>query len=324
MGNSNKICAKCYLPSEGKMHEFQPRDLEVFTDIDDYWGKREGLVFFPFDRKSTAYFFSLDEANSVATEFQIASNDLLSKEEYETSVMLAQLAMKEGDLNKVVLARNEIIEGPYNAEKSFENAIEKYSDSYCYYVNLGYECWVGASPELLMHYENGTVYTVALAGTKLLDESFTDKEIEEQSMVEQFVEEKFIKIGINNFHKSEKLEAQFNQIKHLKTSYTAQCSFEDALNLLKHLQPTSAVCGLPRDKSFAFISDYETLNRSFYSGITGVLKKNRASFFVNLRCMRFAEGKVELFAGAGITEDSIASDEWLETERKLDAIRRLL
>ena len=97
-----------------------------------------------------------------------------------------------------------------------------------------------------------------------------------------------------------------------------------ALELLKHLQPTSAVCGLPRDKSFGFIQEFETMNRSFYSGITGVLRKNTATFFVNLRCMRFAKDSVEFFAGAGITKESDPAAEWLETGKKIATIKELL
>lgn len=322
--SSNKISAACYLPGEEKVLEFKPKDIELFTEIEDYWGKRDGLIFYPFDRNSPAYFFPLDEPQNPVKEFYQHSNDALSKEEYTTSVMMAKLEMAEEGLNKVVLARNELLNKVYDAETSFNKAKELYSDSYCYKIDLGYEQWVGASPELLLHFEEETVYTMALAGTKLLGEDFTDKEVEEQRMVEEFVEEKLQKTGVSHVSKAEKQEANYNNIKHLKTVYTGMASSEQAMELLKHLQPTSAVCGLPRDKSFAFISNFESLNRSFYSGVTGILLNGKATFFVNLRCIRFTPKGVELFAGAGITKDSDAEEEWLETERKLETIKQLL
>lgn len=324
MEEMRKVKAKCYLPADGRIREYSMNEPEVFTEITDYWGKREGVVFFPFDRNSSAYFFSNDVVKSEEQEIQLRRNEVLTKEEYETSVYMAQQMMQTGEMDKVVLARNAFIRGNFDPESAFEEAMHLYSDSYCYFINLGYEQWVGASPELLLHFEDNTLYTVALAGTKLLEENFTDKEIEEQRMVELFVEEKLHKVGLSSFHKAEKQEAVFNQIKHLKTAYTASCSPTEALEVLRHLQPTSAVCGLPRDKSFAFISDFETINRSFYAGTTGVLEKNKATFFVNLRCMRFMEEGVELFAGAGITADSVAEEEWLETERKIEAIMKMV
>ena len=316
--------ALVYLPGEKKIEKYDADCMEAFEDIDAYWMKREGLMFYPFDRSKQAFFFGKNVVEKQVQEFDLSLNDSLSQIEYETSVYMACDAMSRGGIDKVVLARNEILEGNYSSQQAFQNAVKKYPESYGYYVNIGPEQWVGASPELLMHYEEGVLYTVALAGTKSLDESFTDKEEEEQAMVCDFIEDKLTAVGIAGYTKSETTEALFNTIKHLKTTYTVTCTEDTALELLKHLQPTSAVCGLPRDKSFAFIQEFETMNRSFYSGVTGVMRKNSATFFVNLRCMRFYEGKVELFAGAGITKDSLPASEWEETEKKIATIKELL
>ncbi|MEN8696152.1 MAG: chorismate-binding protein [Bacteroidia bacterium] len=316
--------ALVYLPGEKKIEKYDADCMEAFEDIDAYWMKREGLMFYPFDRSKQAFFFGKNVVEKQVKEFDLSPNDSLSQIEYETSVYMACDAMSRGGIDKVVLARNEILEGNYSSQQAFQNAVKKYPESYGYYVNIGPEQWVGASPELLMHYEEGVLYTVALAGTKSLDESFTDKEEEEQAMVCDFIEDKLTAVGIAGYTKSETTEALFNTIKHLKTTYTVTCTEDKALELLKHLQPTSAVCGLPRDKSFAFIQEFETMNRSFYSGVTGVMRKNSATFFVNLRCMRFYEGKVELFAGAGITKDSLPASEWEETEKKIATIKELL
>ena len=318
------IGALVYLPDEKKIERYTADSMESFEEIDAYWMQREGLLFYPFDRSKQAYFFSNEPNENAITEFDLSPNEPLTQLEYETSVYLARADMETWDLEKVVLARNEIIQGQFDPEESFQKAVKKYPNYYGYYVNIGPEVWVGASPELLLHYANGVVYTVALAGTKSLSEEFTHKEHEEQKMVAQFIEEKLAKIGLINFTKSEVQEATFGDIKHLKTAYTAQADKLQALELLKHLQPTSAVCGLPRDKSFGFIQEFETMNRSFYSGITGVLRKNTATFFVNLRCMRFAKDSVELFAGAGITKESDPTAEWLETEKKIATIKELL
>jgi isochorismate synthase len=286
--------------------------------------KREGLVFYPFNRNNKAYFFSNKASETKALEFDFTPNAVLQKEEYQTSVFLAKEEIKEGNLDKVVLARNKILKGKYSALATFENALAKYPKSHVYYINLNGEIWVGASPELLLHFEDGVITTSALAGTKLVGEEFTEKEMDEQSMVEEFIEEKLIHLGLEDFVKSEKQEEVYNEIKHLRTDYTIEATDDQALDLLKHLQPTSAVCGLPRDKSFAFIQDYETLNRSFYAGVTGVMTKTSATFFVNLRCIRFYQKTVELFAGAGITLESDADAEWEETDRKIQQVESLL
>jgi isochorismate synthase len=320
----DNVGALVYLPDQKKIVKYTADSMESFEEIDAYWMQREGLLFYPFDRSKQAFFFSNEPNETDITEFDLSPNESLTQLEYETSVYMACADMQSSDLQKVVLARNHIIQGSYDPEESFQKAVKKYPNSYGYYVDIGPEVWVGASPELLLHYADGVVYTVALAGTQSLADAFTDKERIEQEMVEAFIEEKMIKVGLEGYAKSEVQEAAFGEIKHLKTTYTAPAEKLQALELLKHLQPTSAVCGLPRDKSFAFIQDYETMNRSFYTGITGVLGKNTATFFVNLRCMRFTKDHVELFAGAGITKDSDPTAEWLETEKKIATIKELL
>lgn len=320
----DKIGALVYLPGEKKIETYGADCMESFDEIDAYWMQREGLLFYPFDRSKQAFFFGKEPVETEIKEYDLSPNESLTQTEYETSVYMACAEMQEGDLKKVVLARNEILTGTYDAKNAFQNAVKKYPDSYGYYINIGPEEWVGASPELLIHFEDGVIHTVALAGTKSLADDFTDKERVEQEMVADFIEEKFRTVGLADYTKAEVEEARFGDIKHLKTAYTAQADKIQALELLKHLQPTSAVCGLPRDKSFAFIQEFETMNRSFYSGITGVLRKESATFFVNLRCMRFYQDKVEFFAGAGITKDSDPASEWEETEKKIKTIKELL
>ncbi|MBR9861276.1 chorismate-binding protein [bacterium] len=323
MAVKKKNLALCYLPGEQKVKTFQPDHIEVFQDIEKYWMKRKGLVFYPFDRTKPAYFFANDGSKETAREFDLSANEELTQAEYETSVFLAQEEMSHGQLSKVVLARNKILPRDKMPEQVFKNAVEEFPEAYCYYVDLGMETWVGASPELLIEYTNGKLKTMALAGTKSLEEDFSEKEQKEQAMVEEFVEEKLNLLNLD-YKKSKKDVLFQGNIKHLKTGYTVTCSATEALEVLKHLQPTSAVCGLPREESFHFIQTYETINRSFYSGVTGILEEDRALFFVNLRCLRFQESRIELFAGAGITKDSKPSEEWAETERKLETIEQML
>ena len=321
MTKLHKPLAIVKLPSTETYLKFQPDGLEEFTQIEDYWMKREGLIFYPFDRNRKAYFLAKAGGSENVKEVEMLNNPEVGRLEFETGVILAKADMESGSMSKVVLARNQKESRRINAAKSFAKACEIYHSSFCSLVDLGYEKWVGASPELLLSYEHGELSTVALAGTKPINESFTTKEQEEQALVEEFIEEKLKQLGLDSFEKSAKQESHFDQLKHLKTKYKAKCTAEQALEALKHLQPTSAVCGLPRDKSFAFISEMEAMNRGFYAGITGVLTKDSATFYVNLRCARIESEEVEFFAGAGITEDSNPEDEWEETQRKIDSIK---
>ena len=46
--------------------------------------------------------------------------------------------------------------------------------------------------------------------------------------------------------------------------------------------------------------------------------------YVNLRCMHIEEEQLTLYAGGGLLASSELNDEWLETEKKLQTMRRII
>lgn len=46
--------------------------------------------------------------------------------------------------------------------------------------------------------------------------------------------------------------------------------------------------------------------------------------YVSLRCMNIDGACCHLYAGGGLLRDSVMEQEWLETEAKLETMRRLL
>ena len=61
--NRKDIGALVYLPEDKKIETYSAENLEAFTTIEDYWMKREGLVFYPFDRTKQAFFFGKEKIN---------------------------------------------------------------------------------------------------------------------------------------------------------------------------------------------------------------------------------------------------------------------
>jgi isochorismate synthase len=70
-----------------------------------------------------------------------------------------------------------------------------------------------------------------------------------------------------------------------------------------------------------YLLETEKHNRSYYSGYLGPVNLDeRMLLFVNLRCMQVLADKLVLYVGAGITSESVAEDEWDETEIKADTL----
>jgi isochorismate synthase len=91
--------------------------------------------------------------------------------------------------------------------------------------------------------------------------------------------------------------------------------------MLKLLHPTSAVCGMPMEKSLAFLRAHEGYDREYYSGYLGPVRiNNESQLFVNLRCMQVSSGRARLYAGGGVLGESDPEKEWQETELKMNTL----
>ena len=131
----------------------------------------------------------------------------------------------------------------------------------------------------------------------------------------------FKKIRLRDFRERGPKTIQAGKLWHLYTEFIVDNKevkmpeLEDKMLALLH--PTSAVCGMPLNTSKQFLLDKEQYEREFFTGFVGPINMfNKTHLFVNLRCGKITEGKIRLYAGAGITEDSDPEKEWLETEMK--------
>lgn len=197
--------------------------------------------------------------------------------------------------------------------------------------------WIGATPELLVSVENRNIFrTIALAGTQAYHEginlknvAWTQKDIEEQALVERYIISCFKKIRLREFEEHGPKTVVAGNLLHLKSEFKVDMQATNFPQLgsvmLQLLHPTSAVCGVPLDTSLQFLSTHEHHNRQFYAGYLGPVNVNNdINLFVNLRCAQLLEDKVVLYAGAGVTIDSSPEHEWNETEMKMNTLRKII
>ena len=96
-----------------------------------------------------------------------------------------------------------------------------------------------------------------------------NKEIEEQQLVTDFIENKIKDIAKNILIEKAKT-VKAGSLLHLKSKVNGElCKSSSFISLIKALHPTPAVCGLPREKAKAFILQNENYTRSFYTGFLG-------------------------------------------------------
>ena len=262
--------------------------------------------------------------------------------------------IKNGDFKKVVLARSEKVQvlDP-DPIRVFNQLLARYSHAMVYlWFHPETGVWLGATPETLLKAERNRFNTMALAGTQLYkgetDVEWETKEVEEQLFVTDYILESLEKLqNVESIKASRPYSARAGNLLHICTDIYGQLKDPENLkDLVETLHPTPAVCGLPKKKALNFILENEDHSREFYSGYLGEVnfktehKRNsnrrnqenqqfasilkQTELFVNLRCMKLKGGNATIFVGGGITKDSNAGDEWMETVNKSQTMKAVL
>ncbi|MCD9019809.1 chorismate-binding protein [Parachryseolinea silvisoli] len=324
--------------------------------------KSRERIFLPADFKFT---FTGDNLQPAATPAEIQSHTWLQEQlkqvpytphtptcytvpptgqETETSyaelVRMAVAEIEKGSFEKVVPSRRKIVDLPegFDVVQAFQTLSNAYPHALVSFVSTPETgSWLGATPETLAHVHDNTLFkTVALAGTQrfvpgidLRTVAWTQKEIEEQALVERYVISCFKKIRVREYDEYGPKTVVAGNLLHLRSDFTVnmkEINFSQLGSvMLQLLHPTSAVCGMPLEPASAFLQQYEGYDREFYAGFLGPVNVgNDIHIFVNLRCLKLHDGKATLYAGAGVTVDSTPENEVAETEIKFQTLRKPL
>lgn len=242
-----------------------------------------------------------------------------TKEEHMEAVKQAQGHIAVNAVSKVVLSRTKLTSAIAQPLQLFEDLCATYPTVFVYLLNLPeMGCWLGATPELLLNKTGQQFLTTSVAGTKLPNEDWTEKELNEQQQVTDFIASNLESMG-SNLQIEETTTISAGQIQHLKTDISFTGDYT-ALQIAKALHPTPAVCGNPRGNALEIINKLEKHDRRLYAGFVGWHSAGQSRFYVNLRCVELHQDSATLYAGGGITEGSNPEQEWKETERKINTL----
>lgn len=236
--------------------------------------------------------------------------------------------LNRGVADKIVLSRIKIAPNEIpDPEVLFKKLLEHYPNALVYFfdhTSLG--TWIGASPEILLERTGARFRTMALAGTKPAgdDRDFSFKEYNEHAMVTEFIEGQLRQIPGAQLQVSAIQFYSPGPVTHLLQELSWQMPDEVLPLLLKHLHPTPAVAGLPKKVAQQYISAFESHERELYTGIIGCSRIGAEKLYVNLRCGQIQDANLYCYVGGGFTPDSVAQEEWQETENKSQTLLRLL
>lgn len=245
------------------------------------------------------------------------------------------------ELEKLVLSRKKIFHYDHSLECAaiFQELYHQNKDGphYSLFYQFDYErAFISFSPEKLFTVVENELQTVSLAGSTLRgenkseDDSFertlthSKKLIHEHDLVTHSIMERLTSFSVQ-VEVSPLVTMKLPYIQHRQSNITAKLKEGiSILSLINLLHPTPAVGGMPVEKSKQFIFLIEKEKRDYYAAPLGIISKNFSEIIVAIRSAYIDKQKIIVYGGAGIVSGSLAEEEWIETNAKMQPFIKVL
>jgi anthranilate synthase component I len=259
----------------------------------------------------------------------------IDRDYYDSIIERAKEYIRAGDVFQVVLSQRleiDIVAHPFTLYRSLRTVNPS---PFMFYLQLGDEQIVGASPEALIRLDHGVLTTHPIAGTRrrgaseeedvaLEAELLSDeKERAEHVMLVDLARNDIGRVSKPGTVKVPVLlrTDRFSHVIHLVSHVTGELRDDlTAIDALRACFPAGTVSGAPKIRAMEIIAELEPDRRGFYSGCVGYLAyTGNMDMALTLRTVAVRDGRVYMQAGGGIVYDSTADFEYQETLNKMGA-----
>jgi len=265
---------------------------------------------------------------------QFSSN--WKKDDFLKAVDAVKERILAGDAYQVVLSqkfKRETSAEPINIYRALRTTNPS---PYMFFLKLGAETLIGASPEMLVRCHGKKLEYRPIAGTRKRGATETDdwilgedlrsdmKEIAEHIMLVDLGRNdlgrvaEFGSVEIEEMMKIEK----YSHVQHLVTSLKAQLKDNlDRFDALASCFPAGTVSGAPKVKAMQIIDELEPTTRGVYAGAIGYIDyAENLDTCIAIRTIKMQNEWASIQAGAGIVADSVPEKEYEETINKARAL----
>jgi anthranilate synthase component 1 len=274
---------------------------------------------------------------SIPLETSVATSEF-GEANFKAAVKKAQQYILDGDIMQVVLAQR--MSQKFTAPPlSLYRALRSLNPSpYMFYYDMGDHHVVGASPEILVRLENGTVTARPIAGTRPRGKT---REQDLALAVELLADPKeraehvqLMDLGRNDVGRvaqtgtvkvtDNMMIERYSHVMHIVSNVEGKLKAGmDAIDVIKATFPAGTVSGAPKVRAMEIIDELEPSKRGIYAGAVGYLGFNGdMDVAIAIRTGIIKNNMLYVQAGAGIVADSIPQSEWEETQNKAKAVLR--
>lgn len=264
----------------------------------------------------------------------------MNKEKFSNIVNKAKKYIHDGDVFQVVLSRKFAFESEGDNLTLYKTLRKLNPSPYMYHLKQDKKTIIGASPEMLVRITGDKVETFPIAGTRKI----TDDEEKNKRLSEELINDEkelaehtmLVDLGRNDIgrvckygtvHPESLMQIKrFSHVQHIVSHVVGNLAPEnDMFDAFQAVFPAGTVSGAPKVRAMEIIDELETEARGPYAGAVGYFSYNGCcDFAIAIRSIFIDENKGFVQSGAGIVSDSIAENEFKETEHKAGAMLQAL
>lgn len=335
-------------PIQFKLERGHQKDLHLFLCDDIYFMDRKKEQIeryqYDFDYESLST-LALDRAAAEvpAPEHAAGPEEIVSDhtpEEYMAKVETVRQGMKRGDYFEVVLRQK--FRAPFagKASELFERIQHASPSPYEFFLQLGDEQLIGASPEMFVRVEGDRVETCPISGTarrtgdplrdaenirELLNSAKEESELTMCTDVDRNDKSRVSAPGsvrVIGRRLIESYAGVFHTVDHVEG--TLEPGFDSLDAFLTHMWAVTVI-GAPKKAAARAIEELEKDARGWYGGAVGMLSlSGDINTGILIRTVHLRNGVAEYPVGATLLYDSVPANEELETRLKATGFFRAL
>ena len=277
---------------------------------------------------------SFDEFNSS----EVTPN--MDKEKFSSIVNKAKQYIHDGDIFQVVLSRKFAFDTSGDNLTLYKTLRKLNPSPYMYHLKQDSKTIIGASPEMLVRITDDKVETFPIAGTRKI----TDNEEKNKALSEELIHDEkelaehtmLVDLGRNDIgrvckygtvHPESLMQIKrFSHVQHIVSHVVGNLdSKNDMFDAFQAVFPAGTVSGAPKVRAMQIIDELEGEERGPYAGAVGYFSYNGCcDFAIAIRSIFIDGNKGFVQSGAGIVSDSVAENEFKETEHKAGAMLQAL
>jgi anthranilate synthase component 1 len=264
----------------------------------------------------------------------------MNEEEFSEIVNKAKKYIHDGDIFQAVLSRKFAFDVHGDNLTLYKTLRELNPSPYMYHLKQDKKTIIGASPEMLVRITGDKVETFPIAGTRKI----TNDEVKNQQLSEELIHDEkelaehtmLVDLGRNDIGKVCKYGTvhpeslmqikRFSHVQHIVSHVVGNLAPEnDMFDAFQAVFPAGTVSGAPKVRAMEIIDELETEARGPYAGAVGYFSYNGCcDCAIAIRSIFIDDTKGFVQSGAGIVSDSIAENEFKETEHKAGAMLQAL